>query len=128
MARDKPPTSSLYPRESFLCFFLFIVELAAVWSMVALIYNTFMVYLPTAREKEEGLLLNPVMCQTSRYVESHECSWWSCMEWCLSSTQPPDSCIHVYTSVRNHGSNIRLNGCFNTQIRLIRIIYFLKGL
>ena len=30
MARDKPPTSSLYPRESFLCFFLFIVELAAV--------------------------------------------------------------------------------------------------
>ena len=37
-----------------------------VWSMVALIYNTFMVYLPTAREKEEGLLLNPVMCQTSR--------------------------------------------------------------
>ena len=28
--KDKPPTGSLYPRESLVCFFLFIVELAAV--------------------------------------------------------------------------------------------------
>jgi hypothetical protein len=34
--------------------------------MVALIYNTFMVYIPTANEKEEGLLLEPVMCTTTR--------------------------------------------------------------
>jgi len=109
--KDKPPTGSLYPRESLVCFFLFIVELAAVWSMVALIYNTFTVYLPTAAEREEGLLETPVMCQTTRFVESNECSWWSCMEWCLSSTQPPDECIHVYTSVRDYGSNVRLTGC-----------------
>ena len=35
--------------------------------MVALIYNTFMVYIPTANEKEEGLLPDPVMCTTTRY-------------------------------------------------------------
>ncbi len=34
--------------------------------MVALIYNTFMVYIPTANEKEEGLLREPVMCTTTR--------------------------------------------------------------
>ena len=30
MARDKPRTTSLHPRESFVCIFLFLVELAAV--------------------------------------------------------------------------------------------------
>ena len=34
--------------------------------MVALIYNTFMVYIPTTNEKEEGLLPEPVMCTTTR--------------------------------------------------------------
>jgi hypothetical protein len=32
MGKDKPPTGSLYPRESIVCFFLFVVELAAVTS------------------------------------------------------------------------------------------------
>jgi hypothetical protein len=32
MGKDKPPTGSLYPRESIVCFFLFVVELAAVSS------------------------------------------------------------------------------------------------
>jgi hypothetical protein len=41
-------------------------RLFQVWSMVALIYNTFMVYIPTANEKEEGLLREPVMCTTTR--------------------------------------------------------------
>lgn len=117
MGKDKPPTGSLYPREGLVCFFLFVVELAAVWSMVALIYNTFMVYIPTANEKEEGLLPDPVMCTTTRNVVSNTCSWWSCMEWCLSSTQPPDSCIHVFSRVRYPGSNIRLSNCSPANIR-----------
>ena len=33
------------------------------------------------------------------------------MEWCLSATQPPSECIHLYTNVRNNGSEIRLSGC-----------------
>ena len=40
--------------------------LLKVVSMVALIYNTFTVYLPTAAEKEEGFLPDPAMCQTTR--------------------------------------------------------------
>ena len=32
MGKDKPPTGSLYPRESIVCFFLFVVELATVSS------------------------------------------------------------------------------------------------
>jgi hypothetical protein len=39
--------------------------------MVALIYNTFMVYIPTANEKEEGLLPDPVMCTTTRWSLSY---------------------------------------------------------
>ena len=27
---EKPPTGSLYPRESYVCFFIFLVELASV--------------------------------------------------------------------------------------------------
>ena len=38
---------------------------------------------------------------------SSNCTWWSCMEWCLSATQPPDQCIHLYANVRNNGTNIR---------------------
>ena len=29
-AAEKPPTGSLYPRESYVCFFIFLVELASV--------------------------------------------------------------------------------------------------
>merc|ERR1712106_79890 len=95
--RDKPPTGSLYPRESYVCFFIFLVELLCTWSLVALIYNNWIFYLPTAAEIEEGFEPDPVMCTTTRHVVSDNCTWWSCMEWCLSATQPPDECIHLYT-------------------------------
>ena len=39
-----------------------------VWSMVALIYNNWIIYLPTSAEQEEGLLETPVMCSTTRWV------------------------------------------------------------
>ena len=37
MPRDKPPTGSLYPRESYVCFFIFLVELASVSLTVLLV-------------------------------------------------------------------------------------------
>ena len=33
------------------------------------------------------------------------------MEWCLSATQPPSECLHLYTNVRKNGSEVRLSGC-----------------
>ena len=39
-----------------------------VWSLVALIYNNWMIYLPTYAERDEGLLETPVMCSTTRWV------------------------------------------------------------
>ena len=47
--KDKPPTGSLYPRESYVCFFIFFVGLAAA-------------------EKKEGFELDTVMCTTTRHV------------------------------------------------------------
>ena len=41
------------------------------------------------------------------FTVSSNCTWWSCMEWCLSATQPPDQCVHLYANVRNNGTNIR---------------------
>ena len=40
MPRDKPPTGSLYPRESYVCFFIFLVELASV-SLTVLLVGVF---------------------------------------------------------------------------------------
>ena len=88
MPKDKPPTGSLYPRESYVCFFVFLIELAAVrqislfysiyslhdiwvlqvWSMVAMIYLLFANYLPTSDEKNFGLLEQPAMCTTTRNI------------------------------------------------------------
>ena len=39
-----------------------------VWSMVVLIYNNWIIYLPTSAEKDEGILETPVMCSTTRWV------------------------------------------------------------
>ena len=35
---------------------------------MALIYNNWMIYLPTYAERDEGLLKIPVMCSTTRWV------------------------------------------------------------
>ena len=40
--------------------------------------------------------------------DSNNCTWWSCMEWCLSATQPPDECIHLYTSVRQIAKDVNM--------------------
>lgn len=63
-----------------------------VWSLVALIYNNWMIYLPTYAEQDEGLVKVPVMCSTTRWVgesqkycgknikkknRSNNCTWWS---------------------------------------------------
>ena len=100
------------------------------WSLVALIYNNWIFYLPTAAEIEAEFELEPVMCTTTRNISEPEklstsmmelfsisskcislvsdnCTWWSCMEWCLSATQPPDECVHLYANVRDNGSTIR---------------------
>ena len=38
-AREPPPTGSLYPRESYVCFFIFLVELAAVrWIKTVILF------------------------------------------------------------------------------------------
>ena len=43
------------------------------------------------------------------------------MEWCLSATQPPDQCIHLYTNVRNNGTDIRLEATNITEIAFTSI-------
>ena len=37
---------------------------------------------------------------------------------CLSATQPPDQCIHLYTNVRRNGSNLRITGCSEVENKL----------
>ena len=37
---------------------------------------------------------------------------------CLSATQPPDQCIHLYTNVRRNGSNLRITSCSEVENKL----------
>ena len=50
------------------CVYIISIISPQTWSLVALIYNNWIFYLPTAAEKEEGFLLDPVMCTTTRHV------------------------------------------------------------
>ena len=39
---------------------------------MALIYNNWMIYLPTYAERDEGMLKTPVMCSTTRWVGEYK--------------------------------------------------------
>jgi len=76
----------------------------SVFSSVALVYLTALVYMPARREIASGLADEPVMCTTVRRRETDECDWFSCGEWCLSKSS---HCVKLWASVRRNGTNVR---------------------
>lgn len=90
--------------ERAVCCTLCLCMAVAVFSSVALVYLTALVYMPTKvrnhltplqsilfnvvsqRELSSGLSDIPVVCTTVERLWTDDCDWYSCGEWCLSKS------------------------------------------
>ena len=98
--------------ERAICFTLFICLAVAVFTTVALIYLTSIVYLPVKYELEAGFIPEPVMC-TSIQAGRVDCGepWLSCYEWCISD--PGGNCTQIWAEVRQNGTDANFFECSN---------------
>ena len=108
--------------EKVVCCTLCLCMAVAVLSSCSLVYLTFIVYLPAQKELMSGLLDRPVMCTTEERVETDDCEWASCWEWCLSK---PSTCTHINVSVRRNGSEVVWRDCSPISDTVCRCLNFL---
>lgn len=96
-----------------MCCTLCLCMAVAVFSSVALVYLTALVYMPAKREFQSALSDVPVMCTTVQRVETDDCGeWYSCGEWCLSKSS---HCVQLWASVRKNGTDVMFTGCTDIQ-------------
>ncbi|XP_014242584.1 uncharacterized protein LOC106662780 [Cimex lectularius] len=109
----KPAVEDLIvpPQNTKICGTICMCQMTAVLSCVALVYLTVAIYMPSIRAFRSGIATDPVMCATTRAVNTDSCDWGSCGEWCLSKTS--GSCIQIYVNLRKNGTNIYLANCTN---------------
>ncbi|KAL1131690.1 hypothetical protein AAG570_011303 [Ranatra chinensis] len=112
--QKKVPVEDLIvpPQDNRIVGTIFMCQMTAVLSCVALVYLSVAIYIPSIRAFESGIGEDPVMCTTSRTVVTDNCDWGSCGEWCLSKTSGP--CSQIYVSLRNNGSDLLFVNCTNT--------------
>ena len=94
--------------ERVVCCSLCLCMAVAVFSSVALVYLTALVYMPAKREIDSGLGAVPAMCTTIERLETDECDWYSCGEWCLSKSS---HCVKLWAQVRENGTDVEVAGC-----------------
>ena len=66
--------------------------------------------MPAKREISSGLSDLPVMCTTIERVDTDDCDWYSCGEWCLSKSS---HCTKLWAQVRKNGTDVMFKGCSN---------------
>jgi len=98
--------------ERVVCCTLCLCMAVAVFSSVALVYLTALVYMPAKREIESGLSDLPVMCTTIERIDTDDCDWYSCGEWCLSKSS---HCTKIWAQVRKNGTDVLFKGCSNIE-------------
>ena len=98
--------------ERVVCCTLCMCMAVAVFSSVALVYLTALVYVPAKREIQSGLSHVPAMCTTIERSETDDCDWMSCYEWCLSKS---NHCVKIWAQVRKNGTDVVLDQCTNIQ-------------
>ncbi|KAK6641318.1 hypothetical protein RUM44_013027 [Polyplax serrata] len=84
-------------------------QLTVVLSLVAFIYLSVAIYMPSFRAFKSGFEPIPVTCQTVETVMVNNCSWASCGEWCLTKTT--GFCPQIYVTVRRNGTDMVLENC-----------------
>ncbi len=98
--------------ERVVCCTLCLCMAVAVFSSVALVYLTALVYMPAKREISSGLSDLPVRCTTVERIDTDDCDWYSCGEWCLSKSS---HCTKLWAQVRKNGTDVVFRGCTNIQ-------------
>lgn len=84
-------------------------QLTVVLSLVAIIYLSVAIYMPSFRAFKSGFETTPVMCQTIKTVMINNCSWASCGEWCLTKTT--GFCPQIHVIVRRNGTDLTMKNC-----------------
>ncbi|KAL0275433.1 UNVERIFIED_CONTAM: hypothetical protein PYX00_003281 [Menopon gallinae] len=84
-------------------------QLTVVLSLVAFIYLSVAIYIPSYRAFNAGFDPTPVMCQTVETTMINNCSWASCGEWCLTKTT--GFCPQIQVTVRRNGTNMEMKNC-----------------
>jgi len=82
-----------------------------VFSLVAIVYATMMIYIPANLEMKANVT-GPLKCTTIKMdfnVSQGNCHWSSCIEWCLN--KPPKLCHQVKVDVRRPGVDLKLHDC-----------------
>ena len=98
--------------ERVVCCTLCLCMAVAVFSSVALVYLTALVDMPAKREISSGLSDLPVMCTTVQRIDTDDCDWYSCGEWCLSKSS---HCTKLWAQVRKNGTDVLFKGCSNIE-------------
>lgn len=99
------------PQNARICGTICICQMTFVLSSVALVYLTVAIYMPSSRAFQSGISEVPVMCTTTRALNTELCDWGSCGEWCLSKSS--GACIQIYVNLRNNGSSLTFANCTN---------------
>lgn len=97
------------PQDGRICTTIFLCEMILVLSTVSIVYLTVAIYVPTKKAFSSGIGETPVMCTTTRLMNTEVCTWTSCGEWCLSKSS--GACQQIFVNLRRNGSNIMLNNC-----------------
>lgn len=100
------------PQDNRICGVICVCQMTLVLSSVALVYLTVAIYMPSTRVFKSGIDEVPVMCTTTRAINSDNCEWGSCGEWCLSKTS--GGCIQIFVNLRTNGSNLAFQNCTNS--------------
>ena len=108
--------------ERVVCCTLCLCMAVAVFSSVALVYLTALVYMPAKREISSGLSDLPVMCTTVQRIDTDDCDWYSCGEWCLSKSS---HCTKLWAQVRKNGTDVLFKGCSNIEDITCQVTIFL---
>ena len=73
------------------CPTIFCSILVSVFSLVAIIYATMMIYIPADLEMKTKVK-GPFKCTTTKVdFNVGNCSWWSCADWCLNKVKNHNS-------------------------------------
>lgn len=64
-----------------ICGTICICQMTFVLSTVAIVYLTVAIYMPSTRAFKSGISEVPVMCTTTRAMNTENCEWGSCGEW-----------------------------------------------
>ena len=97
------------------CPTIFCSILVSVFSLVAIIYATMMIYIPADLEMKTKVK-GPFKCTTTKVdFNVGNCSWWSCADWCLNKVKSHNSgSWHLLPQTHNRASSKKVEDLINS--------------